>query len=89
MDEKDLGKMTGWDYRVLRDDLGDKDNEELAIHEVYYFENNGEEEARSYTKDPVSPRGDSMEELKKDAAVFFQAIEKPILNKSQFKNNES
>lgn len=58
-----------WNYRVMVKEG------EYAIHEVYYEG----ERVSNYTAEPVSPSGESIEELTNDVRSYLSALEKPVL----------
>jgi hypothetical protein len=59
-----------WEYRVMvRDD-------ELAIYEVYYYEDGG---IRGYSSNPVFPAGGTLVELTANLELYAAALAKPVL----------
>ncbi len=46
------------------------------IHKVYYKDNG---EIDGWTENPVSPAGETLEELKADMEMFKAALNKPVL----------
>ena len=68
-----------WNYRVLKtthlSHSGDTEDC-YAIHEVYYTDDGNPE---MWSSDPVSPHGETVDELKSDMALMHGAFEKPIL----------
>lgn len=65
-------RVTGWQYRVVRDDEGGH-----RIAEVYTLEDG----SLAWTQDPVYPWGDSFEEIKADVQNMFLALsyDPPVL----------
>ena len=61
-----------WNYRVI------EDKEIFRIHEVYY---NNTGAITAISEDPITPEGETMEELKGDLEYYFQALKKPVLKK--------
>jgi len=70
--DKESTKMA-WNYRVLKKTLDE--GEVYEIHEVYYKGN----AIHMWSEDPISPYGESLEELKKDLQYQLEALELPIL----------
>jgi len=64
--------MSHWNHRVVQND---KDGL-LQIHEIYYNDN-GEIWLWS---NPVTPSGETIDELKNDVEYFIAAFDKPVLN---------
>ncbi|OCG00873.1 hypothetical protein [Gilliamella sp. wkB112] len=65
-------RRNAWNYRVMDSHLNG-----LGIYEVYYDEDGN---INYFSNNAVSPRGDSLEELKKDLLLYMEALERPILN---------
>jgi hypothetical protein len=63
-----------WEYRVLA--RGD----ELAIYEVYYYEDG---RVQGYSSTPTYPAGATAEELRANCELYVAALGKPILNYSE------
>jgi hypothetical protein len=53
----------------------------FAIYEVYY-DDDGRPEAR--TEEPVSPAGETREELEEDLAWYLRALQEPVLDDAVF-----
>ncbi|OHD71510.1 MAG: hypothetical protein A2W19_16005 [Spirochaetes bacterium RBG_16_49_21] len=70
--------MSYWDYRVIRKTQNDAVSYE--IHEVYY---NDKDEIESWTEEPVSPMGETCNELRNDIFYFMSAFRHPVLNMVQ------
>lgn len=70
-----------WDYRVVHS--VDHDEDIYQIHEIYYSDSG---EIRMWTERPVTPFGNSLNELIHDIALFGEAHEKPVLEKSELPN---
>lgn len=69
-----------WTYRVMRVDG------EYGIHEVYY---NDAGALSSYTEEPVSPIGETLEELLGDMEMFRSALQHPVLTPEDFGDPEN
>lgn len=71
-----------WNYRVIRKPYDYKDLvfEEYNVHEVFYDDNGNIE---SWTTEPISPYGDTLEELKNTLEKMLEALEKPILQEDE------
>jgi len=63
-----------WNYRVVRDEDG------LCIFDIYYNEAG---QAVASGIDPTYVYGDELEDLKARLMLMLEALEKPILEKSQ------
>lgn len=63
-----------WDYRVIVKDGS------YYIYEVYYDDDGN---PGAFTEDPVSPFGESLEELKEDLKHFSDALSLPVLDYSE------
>ncbi|HCK0997991.1 TPA: hypothetical protein NY110_004877, partial [Escherichia coli] len=50
---------------------------ELAIYEVYYNEAG---KVCGYSEKPVSPRGESLEDLRENLLRYSEALDEPILD---------
>lgn len=86
-----------WNYRIVKTKF-DKDNIEehegrFAIHEVYYADD--EDMPKEYrdapimvTKEPCYSQGESLEDLKKDFAIFRTAFEKDVIDMEYFDTEE-
>ena len=69
-----------WNYRVLRQvELGPDGKEMIyyGIHEVYY---NSAGVPTTCSINPMSPFGETFEELVSDLRYFSEALEKPVLD---------
>lgn len=64
-----------WNYRVVKEML--KGEPYYLVAEVYYEEDN-DDHPHSWTG-PVSPRGETREELKEDLNRWLKAFSKPVL----------
>lgn len=63
-----------WNYRIVRSAV----DRTLSIHEVYYgpgYQNSG----LSWSESPVSPHGETLEELQADFEMMARALSQPIL----------
>jgi hypothetical protein len=59
---------------------------EYGIHEVYF---NDAGTLSSYTEDPVSPTGETLEELLEDLERFRAALKEPVLTEADFGGAEN
>ena len=73
-----------WNYRVIRR-THERGPDTFGIHEVYY---DNEDKPNACTVDPVSPYGETLEELKSDLDRMWKALEKPALDYSYFDDLE-
>jgi len=65
-----------WNYRIVKKEYPDEIV--YQIHEAYY--DKGKKKPRSITKNPVSPFGETIEELAEDLEYFSEAFKHKILN---------
>lgn len=65
---------TYWNYRVIESE------EVFCIHEVYY---NSKGEITAFSEDPITPLGDTLDELKGDLEYYLQALDRPVLKKEE------
>jgi hypothetical protein len=72
-----------WNYRVVRRvyQVDGREEFQYGIHEVYYDDDHV---PTSCTVDPVSPHGDTEDELAQDMRYFASALEKPVLDYDSF-----
>jgi hypothetical protein len=72
-----------WNYRVVRKVLSDAGHTTIqyGIHEVYYDDDHV---PTSCTVNPVTPYGESEEELAQDVRRYTSALEKPVLDYDSF-----
>ena len=63
-----------WNYRIVHKVY--KDEDEYAIHEVYYDDDGA---PKLVTTNPVSPWGNTYEEFIEDTAHYISALSKPIV----------
>jgi hypothetical protein len=61
---------TYWNYRVIESE------DVFRIHEVYY---NSKGEITGFSENPITPLGDTLEELKGDLKYYLQALDRPVL----------
>ncbi len=61
-----------WRYRVFRSDL--EGEVSYSIHEVYTMD-----DGISWTTDEMSPRGETLEELRDDLKRMRRALSEPVL----------
>lgn len=77
-----------WNYRVVRKNvyMGKTIAPEVqyGIHETYY----SGDKPTAITTDHMRPYGETLEELKSDLEKMVAALEKPVLNWEDFKNNK-
>jgi len=86
-----------WNYRIVKTKF-DKGNieeheERFAIHEVYYADDKEmPDEYRDRpimaTKEPCHSQGGSLQDLKKDFAIFRTAFERPVIDMEYFDTEE-
>ena len=77
--------MSSWNYRVIRKPTPDTDSVVYQIHEVYYREDGTIE---GWTAEPVTPLGESVEELREDIRYFLQAFRRPVLEEKTASGTE-
>jgi len=77
--------MSSWNYRVIRKPTPDTDSVVHQIHEVYYREDGAIE---GWTAEPVTPLGESVEELREDIRYFLQAFRRPVLEEKAASGTE-
>jgi hypothetical protein len=72
-----------WDYRVIKKEILGEDS--FTIHEVYY-----DLDGKPYlvTENACYPAGETIEELKEDFEHYKSALDKPVLNYSDFEQLE-
>lgn len=73
--------MSHWNYRILRKVY--EGEEHFSLHEVYYDDDSN---PNACSIDPVSPFGETPEELKKDLELMIRAFDKPIMDYDFFEN---
>ena len=66
--------MSYWNYRVVRK-VSEGDSY-FEVHEVYYTD---DDRIEGWSVEPMSPSGNTFEELGKDLAYMTQALERPLL----------
>lgn len=67
-----------WDYRVIKTQDPETDEDLLEIYEVYYAETG---EITHWSERPESASGDTLNGLKDDLMLQLQALEQPVLFK--------
>jgi len=77
--------MSSWNYRVIRKPTPDTDSVVYQIHEVYYREDGTIE---GWTAEPVTPLGESVEELREDIRYFLHAFRRPVLEEKAASGTE-
>lgn len=67
-----------WNYRVIKKELSGEfeSTVQYAIHEVHYKDG----KAVAYTSDPISPLGETPEELREDLKRMMMALERPLFD---------
>ena len=68
--------MGHWNYRIV-----EKDGY-FGIHEAYYKKK--KKKPHTISMDSMSPRGETIKELKKDLKWFKEAFKKPVLKYTDF-----
>ena len=68
--------MSHWNYRVIRNHHTETNSVTYHVHEVYYREDGS---IGGWTQEPVSPVGETVEELREDIRSFLHAFRCPIL----------
>ncbi len=63
-----------WNYRVIESE------EVFRIHEVYY---NSKGEITAFSEDPITPLGETLDELRGDLEYYLQALDRPVLKKEE------
>jgi hypothetical protein len=63
-----------WNYRVIESE------DVFRIHEVCY---NSKGQITSFSEDPITPLGETMEELRGDLEYYMQALDRPVLKKEE------
>jgi len=63
-----------WNYRVIESE------EVFRIHEVYY---NKKGEITAFSEDPITPLGETLDELRGDLEYYMQALDRPVLKKEE------
>jgi hypothetical protein len=68
-----------WNYRVMKKELtGDfgYTDVEYAIYEVHYKDG----KVTAYSSEPISPMGETPEELREDLKRMMMALERPLFD---------
>jgi len=65
-----------WNYRVYKRNYRGRDF--FEIYEAFY--SSGNPKPDSYTTNPMTPCGESKEELKEVLKMMLKALDKPVLN---------
>jgi len=68
-------KNNHWNYRIMKNSING-----LGIYEVYYNEDGS---IQGFSRNFVSPRGDSLKELKAELLLYVKALKKTILDYDQ------
>lgn len=75
-----------WNCRVMVRTDKQTGEKIYAIHEVYYDQDGNPE---SCTENPVSPMGETVDELRGDLSHYQEALAKPVLRYEDLKPEES
>lgn len=72
--------MGHWNHRVVKRIVKDFDEnvEWFGIHEVFY--GLADESDASWTEEPISVEGESMDELRETLERMLRALDKPIID---------
>lgn len=73
-----------WNYRIIRRRF--TDHVSYQIHEVYYRPDGTIE---GWTENPITPAGETPEELKQDFSRQLLAFESPVLSYDDLPSQES
>lgn len=65
---------TYWNYRVIESE------DIFRIHEVYYNEKGG---ITAFSENPITPLGETLDELRGDLEYYLQALDRPVLKKEE------
>ena len=65
---------THWNHRVVRRTYNSESN--YGVYEAYYTDGR----VVSITMEPVTPQGESMDELREELAMMARACEHPVLD---------
>lgn len=65
-----------WNYRVVRHEENDGWSEHFEIHEVYYRDG----EPVMVTEGPVTPSGETLDELRAALELYTAALQQPALD---------
>jgi len=66
-------KIMNWNHRIIANEVGGETS--YNIHEVYYDGN----QPTSWTEKPISPYGDSLQEIRGDYDLMRRAFFRPVL----------
>ena len=72
--------MSHWNYRAIRKRHPETDSVTYHVCEVYYREDGGID---CWTQEPVTPMGETAEELREDIKYFLHAFRRPILEEKE------
>jgi len=72
--------MSYWNYRIIKKEFPEHNKNAYQIHEVYYGDDG---KIEGWTEDPISPYGDTPEELREDIRYQLNAFRKPILKENK------
>ena len=73
-------KMSHWNYRIIKKEFPKHDENEYQIHEVHYDDNG---KVKGWAKNPVSPFGSTLNELREDIRYQLNAFRKPVLKENK------
>jgi len=80
--KKKFPAISGWNHRVVKRTVslpGGGTEAVFAIHEVYYGTGAKRNVGHSWTENPVHPQGETLDELKRELTMMYQATLKPTL----------
>ncbi len=75
--------MSYWNYRVIKEEFPEHNEDSYQIHEVYYDDDG---KIEGWTQSPVAPCGYTFEELREDIRYQLIAFRKPILKMNEAGN---
>ena len=70
--------MSYWNHRIIQRIRKSSDSEEACyqVHEVHYDDSGN---IHSWTKDAVTPSGETLDDLKREIEHHLKALSKPVL----------
>jgi len=74
--------MGYWNYRVIKKHHQETDTYAYQVHEVYYKKSG---KIEGWSESPVSPMGETLNELRGDIQSFSKAFQKPVLREKNKK----
>ena len=69
--------MSSWDYRLVRQKIGDNGDVMVALHEVYYDDH---DRVVAWTQEPTTIRGDTYWEAAEAVTLAGNAISRALLD---------